>query len=112
MTLDRKELERIHEKHGFQAYQHELSQPWPTMDSDMELALTIMMNYQKTSQDGLRMLEDVETDGDNYSIKLPDWIVAISSRLEKSYGDTTGGVIFEKVMFQISKKIMQASRKQ
>jgi hypothetical protein len=51
-----------------------LDQPWPGMGSDIDLALRIMVEYQRQGRP-LRLIEDFEIDGTTgeVRVRMPEW---------------------------------------
>jgi|SRR3954454_24070827 len=62
------------------AFSAELDEPWPGMQSDIELALRILMEYQRRGKP-LRLIEDFQINEETGEVKvlMPKWQISILS---------------------------------
>jgi hypothetical protein len=62
------------------AFTAELDQPWPGMRSDIELALGILVEYQRRGKP-LRLIEDFQINEETGEVKvlMPEWQTSILS---------------------------------
>jgi hypothetical protein len=62
------------------AFIAELDEPWPGMQSDIELALGILVEYQRQGKP-LRLIEDFQIDEETGEIKvlMPEWQTSLIS---------------------------------
>src|SRR3954468_23400657 len=62
------------------AFTAELDEPWPGMQSDIELALGILVEYQRRGK-LLRLIEDFQINDETGEVKvlMPEWHTSIMS---------------------------------
>src|SRR3954469_15276446 len=70
------------------AFTAELDEPWPGMQSDIELALGILIEYQRRGQP-LRLIEDFHINEETGEVKvlMPEWQTSILSEFSSLFDE-------------------------
>ena len=75
---------------------------WPTKESDLSLATTIMQKYSRF-KDSLTLLDGYELTTSEQTLKiiLPEWIEELALKLKLVHGDQVYPFILNKIMKEI-----------
>ena len=89
------------------AFTAELDEPWPDMQSDIELALGILLEYQEQGRT-LRLIEDFhinETTGE-VKVLMPEWHMRIMAEFSSLFGEAEAQYRFMKTYNELIGKRM------
>jgi len=85
---------------AFEELQRQMREPWPDMDADLDACMGIMHSwFLRTGP--LKLIEDLQMNGDSISCCLPEWQLDIRRHLARKYGEEAGDEIFQKTIFQL-----------
>src|SRR4051795_3807228 len=81
------------------AFTAELDEPWPGMRSDIELALGILMEYQRRGKP-LRLIEDFQINEETGEIKvlMPEWQTSLISEFRSLFDEDEAQYRFMKTL--------------
>ena len=89
------------------AFTAELDEPWPGMQSDIELALRILMEYQRRGK-SLRLIEDFQINEKNGEIKvlMPEWQTSLIAEFHSLFDEDEARYRFLKTYNELIGKRM------
>jgi hypothetical protein len=89
------------------AFSAELDEPWPGMQSDIELALGILIEYQRRGQP-LRLIEDFHINEETGEVKvlMPEWQTSILSEFSSLFDEDEARYRFMKTYNELIGKRM------
>ena len=85
----------------------ELDAPWPGMQSDIELALGILMEYQRRGKP-LRLIEDVQINEETGEVKvlMPEWQTSLIAEFRSLFDEDEARYRFMKTYNELIGKRM------
>ena len=89
------------------AFTAELDQPWPDMQSDIELALGILLEYQEQGR-VLRLIEDFHINEETGEVKvqMPEWQMRIMAEFSSLFSASEAQYRFMKTYNELIGKRM------
>jgi hypothetical protein len=89
------------------AFTAELDEPWPGMQSDIELALGILMEYQRRGKP-LRLIEDFQINEETGEIKvlMPEWQTSLIAEFRSLFDEDEARYRFMKTYNELIGKRM------
>ena len=91
------------------AFTAELDEPWPGMQSDIELALGILIEYQRRGKP-LRLIEDFQINEETGEVKvrMPEWQTSIMLEFHSLFDEDEARYRFMKTYNELIGKRMTA----
>jgi hypothetical protein len=92
------------------AFSAELDEPWPGMRSDIELALGILLEYQRRGKP-LRLIEDFQINEETGEVKvvMPDWQTSLIAEFRSLFDEDEARYRFMKTYNELIGKQMTGS---
>jgi hypothetical protein len=89
------------------AFTAKLDKPWPGMQSDSELALGILVEYQRRGKP-LRLIEDFDINEETGEVRvlMPEWQTSIMSEFRSLFGEDEAQCRFMKTYNELIGKRM------
>src|SRR3954467_15712811 len=89
------------------AFTAELDEPWPGMQSDIELALGILMEYQRRGK-ALRLIEDFQIKKENgeKQVLMPEWQTSLITEFRSLFDEDEAQYRFLKTYNELIGKRM------
>jgi hypothetical protein len=92
------------------AFTAELDEPWPGMQSDIELALGILVEHQRRGKP-LRLIEDFQINEETGEVKvvMPDWQTSLIAEFRSLFDEDEARYRFMKTYNELIGKRMTGS---
>src|SRR3954465_8241247 len=89
------------------AFTAELDEPWPGMQSDIELALGILVEYQRRGK-SLRLIEDFQINEETGEVKvlMPEWQTSLIAEFCSLFDERIARYRFMKTCNELIGKLM------
>jgi hypothetical protein len=89
------------------AFTAELDKPWPGMQSDIELALGILLEYQRQGKP-LRLIEEFQIDEETGEVKvvMPEWQTSLVAEFHSLFDENEARYRFMKTYNELIGKRM------
>ena len=101
MTLDKRELDKLLEQ-SFEAYKEELKRPWPAMAEDMATAYEIIeMHAAAKKLKKVKFVGQFIKHQNKTTVTFPEWQTELEIHFKNKYGESTGSVVFKKVIMKL-----------